>query len=54
MNCLVAGGRPSVGGRPGARAPWAPLNPALHEIMHDIWNTIFYQIIGLQCKLRPL
>jgi len=23
------GGGPSVGGGPGARAPWAPLNPAL-------------------------
>jgi hypothetical protein len=24
-----SGGRPPSGGRPGARAPWTPLNPAL-------------------------
>jgi len=27
------GGRPTVGGRPGSRAPWDPLNPAMLHVL---------------------
>ena len=33
INYERIGGMPSVGGRLGARAPWAPLNPALVKAM---------------------
>jgi len=36
------GGRPPVGGRPGARAPFPPLNPALCSTAEvnscSVWN----------------
>ena len=45
------GGRPPVGGRPGARAPWALLNPALYVVPRVRGTPIVMSVLQSVCPI---